>query len=158
MGMNEVLLSLYKLAAVYKYVLKYKADFQQAISIILVKATSMQWGAEYVHMLGKSLGKADLVKGVADVEVLGSMLIADFDEFKAINALRFRTETAAQLSLEACQINVFEVSAMIGGSTTQTRPQRTKRHVLMPALIQGYSSLQGAVVGVVSEVGACAWR
>ena len=42
--MNEVLLSLYKLAAVYKYVLKYKADFQQAISIILVKATSMQWG------------------------------------------------------------------------------------------------------------------
>ena len=45
--MHEVLRSLYTVAAVYKYVLKYKAQFQQAISFILVKTATMQGRGQY---------------------------------------------------------------------------------------------------------------
>ena len=78
------------------------------------------------------------MEGVADVEVLGSTLISDFGEFKAINTVRFKRETAAQLAFEACPIKAFAVSSMIGGATTQARQSCAADRVLMPALVRDY--------------------
>ena len=139
--MHEVLRSLYILAAVYRFVLRYKAQFQQAISLILVKAATMQGGGQYLLTLGKSLGKPDFVEGVADVELLGNMLIADFAEFKAINTMRFKRETSAQLALEACQIRAFAVRSMTGGGNSA-------EEVLMPALVQGYHRYKALWLGL----------
>ena len=146
--MHEVLRSLYTLAAVYRFVLRYKAQFQQAISLILVKAATMQGGGQYLLTLGKSLGKPDFVEGVADVELLGNMLIADFAEFKAINTMRFKRETSAQLALEACQIRAFAVRSMIGGATTHARRGNAADEVLMPALVQGYHRFRALWLGL----------
>ena len=130
--MHEVFRSLKTLAAVYKIVLRYKVQFQQTMSLILVKAATMQGGGQFFLSFGKSSGKPDFVKGVADVELLGNMLIADFAEFKAINTIRFKREreTSAQLAIEGCQTKAFEVRSMIGSATAHARQGNAAEEVL----------------------------